>query len=104
MDGHAFEDWVAARLRRRGWKVRRRSFSADGGVDLEGFAPDGRSAIVQCKKTSAPVGEAVIRDVTGAAFHGDVEMWAVVSAGGFTAPARRFAEDVGVLLLEPEDL
>lgn len=104
MSGRDFEDWVAARLHKKGWRLARRGLGPDGGVDLEGRDPAGRRAVVQCKNTRGPVGAAVVREITGVRVHDEAEVSAVVASRGFTLPARSFAEHAGVLLIEAREL
>lgn len=104
MDGREFEDWVMVRLGRRGWRLTRRSFGPDGGVDLEGIDHLGRSVVVQCKNTRLPVAVAVVREVTGTWVHSDATMCAVVSAAGFSDASRRFAQEMSVVLMDAREL
>jgi restriction system protein len=62
MTGTEFEDYVAARLQRAGWRVQFTPASGDYGVDLIGDK-DGKSVAVQCKRLGKPVGVAAVQQV-----------------------------------------
>jgi restriction system protein len=64
-----FESEVAALVRRDGGTARARGGAGDGGIDIEGTAPDGRRLVVQCKRyqASRSVNAHEVRDLIGAA-------------------------------------
>ena len=86
MTGTEFEDYVAARLRRAGWRVTFTPASGDYGVDLIG-AKDGRSVAVQCKRLGKPVGVAAVQQVVAGARHHGCAKSIVVSNQEFTDAA-----------------
>lgn len=65
----AFEQYVAALFRRKGYKATVRGRSGDHGVDIELLNPVGRRAIVQCKRYQNTVGEDTVRELYGTIIH-----------------------------------
>lgn len=64
-----FELYVGSLFRRKRYTVVHRGGSGDHGVDLELRSPDGRRAIVQCKRYRNTVGEQTVRDLLGTLIH-----------------------------------
>ena len=56
MTGEEFEDWLARRFRRAGWRVRHTAQSGDFGADLL-IERDGEEWVVQAKRQARPVAE-----------------------------------------------
>jgi len=103
MTGTEFEDYVAARLQRAGWRVKFTPASGDYGVDLIGDK-DGRSVAVQCKRLGKPVGVAAVQQVVaGARHHGCVKS-IVISNQEFTAAAKQLAHTHNCQLIGREAL
>jgi restriction system protein len=90
MTGTEFEDYVAARLRRAGWRVEFTPATGDYGVDLIARR-DQRSVAVQCKRLGKPVGIAAVQQVVAGARHHDCTKSMVVSNQEFTDAAKRLA-------------
>ena len=84
MTGTEFEDYVAARLRRAGWRVTFTSVSGDYGVDLIA-QKDGKSVAIQCKRHGKSVGVAAVQQVVSGARHHGCTKSIVVSNQEFTA-------------------
>ncbi|OBH95086.1 restriction endonuclease [Mycobacterium sp. E2733] len=98
MDGVEFEGYVAARLRRAGWRVTFTPAVGDYGVDLIA-EKDGHSAAVQCKRYGKSVGVAAVQQVvSGARHHGCVRS-IVVSNQEFTRAAKQLAHTHGCQLI-----
>jgi restriction system protein len=90
MTGTEFEDYVAARLQRAGWRVQFTPASGDYGVDLIG-AKDGNSVAVQCKRLGKPVGVAAVQQVVAGARHHGCTRSIVISNQEFTGAAKQLA-------------
>lgn len=98
MSGTEFEDYVAARLRRAGWRVTFTSASGDYGVDVIAQR-DGKSVAIQCKRHSKPVGVAAVQQVVSGARHHACTKSIVVSNQEFTQAARQLAATHGCQLI-----
>ncbi|MGA9492762.1 MAG: restriction endonuclease [Mycobacterium sp.] len=98
MTGVEFENYVAARLRRAGWRVDFTSATGDYGVDLIAVK-DGKSVAVQCKRYGNPVGVAAVQQVVSGARHHDCSKSIVVSNQEFTRAAKRLAYTHGCQLI-----
>jgi restriction system protein len=90
MSGTDFEDYVAARLQRAGWRVTFTPASGDYGVDLIGER-DGTSVAVQCKRLGKPVGVAAVQQVVAGARHHGCSRSIVICNQEFTAAAIQLA-------------
>jgi restriction system protein len=106
MDWKQFEQLVADAFRRQGFRVREVGGSGDGGVDLVLVGADSREHLVQCKQYRVwDVGEPRVREFYGAmAAHRTRCEGIIVTCGRFTEPARRFAEDKPLRLMDGEAL
>jgi restriction system protein len=98
MTGTQFEDYVAARLRRAGWRVTFTSVSGDYGVDLIA-EKDGKSVAIQCKRHSNSVGVAAVQQVVSGARHHGCTKSIVVSNQEFTQAAKQLAYTHGCQLI-----
>lgn len=87
-----FEDYVAQRIfARQGYSVENTPDVKDGGVDILITDAHGRRAVVQCKRYRGTVGEGVVRDLYGTMIHNDALMAYLVTTGGISDAARRWA-------------
>jgi len=105
MTGVEFEQYVRGVLERRGWTVIGTPGSRDGGVDLiatRSVDVAGETTLyVQCKNHAAPVGVEVVRELNGVLpKHQPGSRGVAVCPSGFTADARAFAGDRGIVLWE----
>lgn len=103
-----FEQLAADLLRRDGYEVLRQNGGAgDLGADVIGKAPDGKILVVQCKHTtgSATVGSPALQRLNGTAkpVH-NADIVIAMTNGGFSLPARRFAENQDIFLVEAKEL
>ena len=95
-----FEMLIGEMFRNQGFGVKETTKGADGGVDLE-LRKAGELSLVQCKQWRATkVGVSVVRELFGvmaarAAVHGYV-----VTTGGFTSEARKFAQGRNITLID----
>ncbi|MCV7350658.1 restriction endonuclease [Mycobacterium parmense] len=98
MDGVAFEDYVAGRLRRAGWQVGFTPPVGDYGVDLIA-QKDGQSVAIQCKRHGKTVGIAAVQQVVSGARHHGCTRSIVVSNQEFTSAAKQLAHTHGCQLI-----
>jgi restriction system protein len=102
-----FEEVIADAFRRHGYRVREVGGRgrADGGVDLV-LTREGQTTVVQAKHwRSDRVGFQLVRELYGVqrAMQADHAMF-VVSMGRYTADAVQFAAQVGMTLVDGEEL
>ncbi|MEV0979486.1 restriction endonuclease [Streptomyces sp. NPDC049915] len=100
MTGGEFEELVAALCRRDGCtRVRRVGGAYDGGADVMGRLPDGRTMVVQCKRyaPSRTVASRELRDLLGAKVHFGARVAVFVTTTRFSRPAEEFARHNGIL-------
>lgn len=98
-----FEEDVAARLRNLGYRdVRQVGGSGDQGADVRATDPAGRSVVVQCKRYGPGnnVGSPDMQRFLGTMHHFRAERGLFVTTAGFTPPARDFAVQHGIELVD----
>lgn len=96
----AFERYVAGLFRQKGYKVVLRGSSGDLGVDLELTGPQGRRAIVQCKRYQNTIGAEIVRELFGTMIHEGV-MWAfLVTTAEISEAARDWATGKPITLID----
>ena len=100
----AFERYVASLFRQKGHRVHLRGRTGDHGVDLELFGPNGRRAIVQCKRYQNTVGEETVRDLYGTLIHEQVSRAFLVTTAEISDAARKWAEGKPITLIDGETL
>jgi restriction system protein len=101
----AFERYVAAWFRARGYRVEHCGGRGDGGVDLRVWR-GGRAAIVQCKRygPAHAVGPAIIRELVGTrALHGARHAW-LATTGRLTVGAREVAKAESITVVDARAL
>lgn len=102
MTGHEFEELVADLCRRDGFAdVRRVGGSGDNGADVLCTLPDGRSAVIQCKRyaESRRIAPREVRDLRGAQAYFKADVAVFVTTATFSAQSGRFALDEGILMI-----
>ena len=100
-----FERLIAEAFLRQGYRVQETGGGgADGGVDIL-LSSDGERTLVQCKHwKTRQVGVAVVREMYGImTAHGAARV-KVITSGGFTTEAQRFAQGKPIDLLGHRDL
>ena len=105
-DWREFERLTADALRGVGYEVMENAGShahADGGVDLVAHR-DGKTYLVQCKHVRAPVNVGVVRELFGEMAARRADGCIVASSNSFSTPARKWASDKQVELLDGADL
>lgn len=102
LSGQDFEKLVAELLREGGCTgVRRVGGSGDRGVDVTGVLPDGRSAVVQCKRyaPNRSVGSGDMQRLLGALTDSGADVALLVTVTRFTGAAERYAKDNGIVAI-----
>lgn len=97
-----FEDAVAQLLRVRfGWNVTRTRYTADGGWDVEVIGQDGR-VLIECKQYAPGrnVGRPDLQKLHSAIITEAAHSGALVTTSSFSEPARSFAEQTGIKLVD----
>jgi restriction system protein len=88
MSPDAFEEWVAARFRDRGYSVDLTGSQGDHGVDLVGRRKS-ETVVIQCKNYRIwSVGEPKLRDLYGAMHDFSADRAFLVTTGELSGPAR----------------
>jgi restriction system protein len=100
----AFERYVAALFRQKGYHVNVRGGSGDHGVDLEVVGKYGKRAIVQCKRYQGKIGEELIRELYGTMVHEQVAHAFLVTTAEITPAARQWAQTKPITLIDGETL
>jgi len=95
-----FEHLVGEAFRRRGYRVRENAVAgADRGIDLVLTRAD-ETVLVQCKRWDKPIGVPIVRELLGAVTAEGASGGILVASSLFTAPARSFAQDTGIELVD----
>ena len=100
-----FEMLVGESFRRKGYEVVETGLGGkDGGIDLI-LSKNGRRELVQCKQWKRrQVGAATVREMWGLVDHHGADAVHVVSVGGFTPDAARFAAGKPIHLVTGREL
>lgn len=96
----AFERYVAALFRQKGYKVNLRGGSGDLGVDLELIGVRGRRAVVQCKRYQNTIGAEIIRELYGTLIHEGVHWAFLVTTAEISDAAREWAAGKPITLID----
>lgn len=99
LDGTAFEEYVAALLTRRGYRVQHTGKSGDLGVDLIAEKKPNRFA-VQVKRQSQPVSRHAVSDVVAGKAHYRCNAAMVVTNNIFSPGAHDLARSNNVKLVD----
>jgi hypothetical protein len=94
-----FERHVASTFEQLGYRVSLTRRVGDQGIDVIAERGDERMGI-QCKRTTETVSNGAVQEAYAGKAHYNCTSSAVVSLGGFTAPARSLASTTGVQLLD----
>ncbi len=105
IDWYQFEKFCAALLQAEGFTVERRGGAQpDGGVDLV-VSQGELSALIQCKHWRTwTVQEKVVREMLGSMTHFRVEQGAIYTLKGATKPARSFATQHDIDIVDGSEL
>jgi restriction system protein len=95
-----FEMMVVELYQANGHKAKRTGQIGDHGVDVVVQTKTGQKWIVQCKRWRGQVGEPVIRDFYGTMHHEKADQGAIIAIGGFSEPARAWAQGKPIYLYD----
>ncbi|WP_331766317.1 restriction endonuclease [Embleya sp. NBC_00896] len=102
LTGTQFEELVADLCRRDGFaEVRRVGGSGDNGADVLCRLPDGRRAVIQCKRYTPTrrIAPKEVRDLLGAKTHFAADVAVFVTTTTFTRQSTAFAVENGILAI-----
>jgi len=104
MRGTTFEDYLATKLKAKGYTVQQTPASGDYGADLILTAANGIKIAVQAKRYSDKVGIKAVQEISSAKnYYGVDECW-VITNNYFTAPAINLADSNDVKLIDRDEL
>lgn len=95
-----FEHYVARLFERRGYAVEVRGRTGDLGVDLALRQPNGRLAIVQCKRYRHTIGPDIVRELFGTMVHERASHGFLVTTADISDSARAWAADKPITLID----
>jgi len=96
----AFEHYVAALFRHKGYRVNVSGRSGDEGVDLEIVQPNGKRAIAQCKRYRNTVGPEIVRELYGTMIHERVHHAFLVTTAHISEGAHEWARNKPMTLID----
>lgn len=103
MSPEQFEYWTASYFERFGYRsVTVTTYSADFGVDVDMKCPDGKRAIVQCKRHKGVVGRPTVQQTFGVMKLLKAKRCYVVTTGRFTSAALEVGRRRDIILLDGE--
>jgi len=101
MSPEEFEYWTASYFERFGFRsVTVTTYSSDFGVDVDMKCPDGRRAIVQCKRYKGVVGRPTVQQTFGVMKLLKAKRCYVVTTGRFTSAALDVGRRRDIILLD----
>jgi restriction system protein len=99
-----FESYIGELFREQGYFVMETDEGPDNGVDLV-LSKDGEKTYVQCKHWKAnSVGVEKVRELLGAMTAGGAHNGIFVASGYYTNPAKEFARECGIRLVDGDEL
>jgi restriction endonuclease Mrr len=104
MSGAEFEKFMADLFRQKGYAVEETPASGDQGVDLILPDYDGTRVVVQLKRWSGPVGNAVVGATFAGMAHYRAEEGWIITTSTFTPKARELARSTRVRLINGKEL
>jgi len=100
-----FEMLTGEFYRQSGYDMAETAAGADGGIDLDGRAPDGQRVIIQCKHwRNAKIGVKVVRETLGIMHKIRNTRAIIIGTGSFTREAKAYAEGERIQLIEGDQL
>ena len=99
-----FEEYVANIFARRGYKIELRGRSGDLGVDIEVRQPNGKKAVVQCKRYKSTVGPDIVRELYGVLIHERAAHAFLVTTAEISEAAFSWAKGKPMTLIDGETL
>lgn len=110
LTGVQFEELITSLLARLGFRAQMTKASGDGGIDIVAVLNKpvvGGKCLFQCKRFASTtlVGSPVVREFYGAvSADRQVVKGVLITTSGFTEQARAFAQEVGIELIDMEQL
>jgi restriction system protein len=99
-----FESFIDKYFRRQGYLVVETPEGPDNGIDLV-LHKDGEKTYVQCKHWKANhVGVEKVRELLGSMTAGGAQSGILVASGNYTQPAKSFARECGIRLVDGAEL
>lgn len=98
------EEFAAQVYKKMGYGVRHTGQTGDHGVDVLLKNPQKEIEVVQCKQWRKPVGEREVRDLVGAMVHYKAVRGWLWAPGGFSGPARAWANGKPVVLVDDDEI
>lgn len=99
-----FEKYVGQLFQQKGYRVKLRGSKGDLGVDLELTKPNGKRAIVQCKRYQNTIEPKIVRELYGTLIHEQVAHAFLVTTADISNAAREWAEFKPITLIDGEML
>lgn len=102
MDGASFEDLISNLLIKMGFVVEQTKKTADGGIDIYAYSDEpiiSGKYVIQCKRSTAPISESVIRDLYGVMTAEKANKGILITNSRFTSPSITFAEKKPIELI-----
>ena len=93
-----FEKEIAELYKRNGYDAKVTPATGDGGIDII-LSREGKETLVQCKRHSAKVGPAPVRELYGVMSARGVKEGCLICPAGFTSGAFDFAKKHGIRLV-----
>ncbi|MCK5590667.1 MAG: restriction endonuclease [Candidatus Pacebacteria bacterium] len=107
MDGFDFETLISDLLGEMGFIVEQTKKTADGGIDINAYSEEpiisGRY-VVQCKRSSSPISEHVVRDLYGVMTAEKANKGILITNSSYTPASIKFAKGKPIELIEGTQL
>jgi hypothetical protein len=103
MDGHEFENLISKLLINMKFKVEQTKKTADGGIDIFAYNEEpvvGGKYIVQCKRSSSPISESVVRDLYGVVTAERASKGILITNANFSSASTKFSENKPIELID----
>lgn len=99
-----FESFVGRVFKKRGYKIHLRGKSGDMGVDIEVRRPNGKKAVVQCKRYKHTVGPDTVRELYGTLIHERASHAFLVTTADISDSAQEWAKGKPMTLIDGKTL
>jgi len=103
MDWKEFERLTCDLFRRMGYEVEETPYSGDSGID--GYLKkDGKTSILQCKRSKGYIGEPILRDLYGTMHATGAHEGYIITTGKVSDQAKLWARNKPIKLIELDEL